>query len=1378
MGLNWNHFQTKFNGKEQAEFESLSYHLFCSEYNNAIGLFGYKDQAGIEKDPLFIDNEYISFQAKFYNHSLSKKKTDIIDSIKKAKAKNPHLNKILFYINLEFPESSKKDKKEPQFKEEIENLAKKLNLKLEWRVPSHIEIQLYQVKNKHLYEYFFGSKKINISDISHNHFIKDIEPIEYFIHRQLSNKEGEIYKTNNDNTSSLSIYQLLAKYRHSIIVANAGIGKTTLLMQIAHKLAEEKYYYPIYISLNTYTAEDYLTDFIKREYEDLDDFIELVKEKLFFIIDGFDEICKSGEGVKRIKEFISHFKTSPIVLSTRSSHYTNEFANIERLDLYEITDNDIHSYIKYYYSDVECSMFILEARRKGLHDILYNPFYLNLLINSYKKNNSLSNSLTDIINDLVIERMRLDSEHFPILQIAREYESIKIDIKKLALTMVLMSRKTILDTEFRTIFKETSLYEKLISAAPLRKTSTNNKTNWIFDHNIFLECFAAEALLNIEDIKNLKDIICYPDSEIITPEWYEVIAHYVSLLDTGSKSFSLFIEWLSTYNANVIVRIEKEKLTIEQRDTIFIKIFSWYKEKKIWITSKNLSGRDLASFAESKMLIDYLIKEAADEGSHRRVRLSALIILSYYKFDYLSFRERIIYASKLINLIQKIGLEDTSFVEDVIRVIKALDVKNSSIIDEIMKIVGKSNSQHIRSAMYRLIINAKLVDNYVDYFIKGIAIERKKAGSDGRDPVNLMGERQLIQEGLCMIEKEESYIKYFKYLNDRDNKNHLHLRKDKEEFITILNNSINVCNQEIYSQILILFHQSFYALRNEHKCFITFFTRTNLTEKAFKDTIDSMLENTKNSHYIWNLPYLITDKYFPILLSYKEKIEYFLPLIQSIYYSLIDINNLLAIRFKEYFINVGFTLKEKPNYLKIEIERKQAAFDILFDEVRYKEECIVIIDSFGKEYLTKEQISSLSWDERSSLNQSVIMLLDSLVYEKEQIDKQDIIYYFSEENKDLETEILWGIYNDLLDKSNKKDTPRVSEKQKLFIKDWCDRYAEKTDFTNVLSTEGGYKQPLFFFLFFMQHFEFIYSNEKLLDMLCVAIKDKESSFDNEGNEIIDEHISIDYIVSKVPHKLVHDRIIFNIVTGLFSDYTLLLHTEYALRNSLIESFQFILDILIDSNLDKYYKSNIVHYWFEYKQDIPQILTIQSNLKDYSLKIVLAKLLVKEKYNNEAILIFKDVLDNAQTEQDKADAIEWLMILKQPEGIKHRITCILESKKSPISRWNREAYQYEDIDILPYYMQLLEMTWDNSIETDDSMRSIILSDIVHLGSISEENYKKVRNTLTTFINCNIDIYDDVVFINHYIEDLISKYNKENFKPKSLKRSIEIANEYLV
>jgi hypothetical protein len=45
-------------------------------------------------------------------------------------------------LNLEFSESSKKDKKDPKYKIDIEDFAKSKNVEIEWRVPSHIEAQM------------------------------------------------------------------------------------------------------------------------------------------------------------------------------------------------------------------------------------------------------------------------------------------------------------------------------------------------------------------------------------------------------------------------------------------------------------------------------------------------------------------------------------------------------------------------------------------------------------------------------------------------------------------------------------------------------------------------------------------------------------------------------------------------------------------------------------------------------------------------------------------------------------------------------------------------------------------------------------------------------------------------------------------------------------------------------------------------------------------------------------------------------------------------------------------------------------------------------------------------------------------------------------
>ena len=50
--MNWNKFAIKNENKEQWAFEQMAYLLFCSEFNNNIGLFRYKNQTGIETEPL------------------------------------------------------------------------------------------------------------------------------------------------------------------------------------------------------------------------------------------------------------------------------------------------------------------------------------------------------------------------------------------------------------------------------------------------------------------------------------------------------------------------------------------------------------------------------------------------------------------------------------------------------------------------------------------------------------------------------------------------------------------------------------------------------------------------------------------------------------------------------------------------------------------------------------------------------------------------------------------------------------------------------------------------------------------------------------------------------------------------------------------------------------------------------------------------------------------------------------------------------------------------------------------------------------------------------------------------------------------------------
>jgi hypothetical protein len=169
--VNWKTFESKYNKREQWAFENMAHWLFCDEMGCPIGLFRYKNQAGIETEPIEKGRKFYGFQAKYYAPSTINK-SDIIDSIQKAKTKNTHLNIILLYVK-EFSESSKKDKKKPQYQTDIEQAAQNVGIEIEWRVPSNVEYQLSQPQNKWVFDIFFGDNGLT-PDFFNNQVDKQI----------------------------------------------------------------------------------------------------------------------------------------------------------------------------------------------------------------------------------------------------------------------------------------------------------------------------------------------------------------------------------------------------------------------------------------------------------------------------------------------------------------------------------------------------------------------------------------------------------------------------------------------------------------------------------------------------------------------------------------------------------------------------------------------------------------------------------------------------------------------------------------------------------------------------------------------------------------------------------------------------------------------------------------------------------------------------------------------------------------------------------------------------------------------------------------------------------------------------------------------------
>lgn len=378
MKIDWNAFKTK-NENYRNAFEQLCYILFCREHNIHTGIFRYKNQVGIETEPILINKELIGWQAKFFEHRIDK--AQITESIKKAKEKNPKLEKIFLYINVEFSETTKKGKKKSKLQTEIESFAIAEGIEVIWRVPSHIELQLTKDENKYLTEVYFTLGKTTYDSIE-----------ELFLHTQalLDQIQTEIDFNNNkiklENTKTVdNLVNILNKPSISILSGIGGIGKTAIIKDLYLKIKDK---IPFFVFKATEFNISHITDLLKRygnnfSLNDLIGFFGNIQRKLI-VIDSAEKISDL-DNQDVIKEFVSILIKNnwSIIFTTRLEYYddltftiTELWAkifikiNIDKITLEELTN------LSNRYN------FNLPSNDKLLH-LVEIPFYLNEYLQIY-----------------------------------------------------------------------------------------------------------------------------------------------------------------------------------------------------------------------------------------------------------------------------------------------------------------------------------------------------------------------------------------------------------------------------------------------------------------------------------------------------------------------------------------------------------------------------------------------------------------------------------------------------------------------------------------------------------------------------------------------------------------------------------------------------------------------------------------------------------------------------------------------------------------------------------------------------------------------------------------------------------------------------------
>jgi len=380
MKINWDVFKAKHPDQQQS-FEDLCYILFCREHGFKFGLFGYKNQAGLEKEPIDVNGELIGFTAKFFEYQVgSTQIKDIKDSLETAKSRHPDLKKVYLYIYPEFGESRDETGKSrpPQKQLDIENYAKSLGIEIIWRVPSYIEYQLQHPENRYVAEDNFSLDKTTFDSIKE--LVEHTKNILERIRPEIDFKEKKIKLDTKLYLEELSE----SIEHHSIVVVSgeAGVGKSSLIKDLYLNINGQM---PFFVFKPYEFNEHYINDFLRKHGND---FIEFFKDegKKAVVIDSAEKISDLNNQ-EPIREFVSALiRNNWSIIFTIRYDYIEDLAftierlwsrPLERIDVRRLTAEELEKLSKEY-------EFVLPTDKK-LVSLLEVPFYLNEYLTNYRE---------------------------------------------------------------------------------------------------------------------------------------------------------------------------------------------------------------------------------------------------------------------------------------------------------------------------------------------------------------------------------------------------------------------------------------------------------------------------------------------------------------------------------------------------------------------------------------------------------------------------------------------------------------------------------------------------------------------------------------------------------------------------------------------------------------------------------------------------------------------------------------------------------------------------------------------------------------------------------------------------------------------------------
>ena len=554
---NWDQFKSKFNGNSTWYFEYFCYLLFCLEYDKPQGVFRYKNQSGIEWNPIEVDGKTIVAQCKFYDTSLGSHKDEIIEMLNTIQKNYTTPCELKFYTNQDWGQGKKQGINDSQPKIEIEAKAKQYDITIDWRTNETYFLSPDVAFNQDLTKHFFTNESIyDLVYEKQTHTQRILNDIHTSI-----NFNSQIIEI--DRTIEINELENQFKNHQVLILSGAGgVGKTAIVKKLYEKIKNEV---PLYL----FKASEFETNQIDNLFGNysLQKFVDIhqrYKEKII-IIDSAEkllDISNADPFKEYLYTLLSH--NWKVLFTTRYSylddlnHHLLQMLNIIpcRVDIQNLSNAVLSGLEKEYDFNLPIDEKLLE--------LLKNQFYLNEFLSHYTSEKiNYQDFKNQLWNQNITKSNPQREQCFLKLVSTRAKEGqFYINLECLSNSLEEFRKEGLLGYETAGYFITHDIYEewalnKIIEIAFIKRTNEYDFFVQIGSslpiRRAFRGWISDKLLLNDDSIKSfIENIVDEPNIESY---WKDEIFVAILLSDYSDTFFQNFDKELQANNYELLERI-------------------------------------------------------------------------------------------------------------------------------------------------------------------------------------------------------------------------------------------------------------------------------------------------------------------------------------------------------------------------------------------------------------------------------------------------------------------------------------------------------------------------------------------------------------------------------------------------------------------------------------------------------------------------------------------------------------------------------------------------------------------------------------------------------------------------------------------------------